>query len=887
MFEWKPRIYFTSDDGTGGGTGSSDAEKKKKTSIDDTTAAIIRRSEAKKADLLIEKELAEAAGLKYDAELKQLEIERQEIAQQQEYLKFADLSVKAIEAKVEALKKEKDELLKGPTTEEQAKQAEALTKAIDGITKAQEKGKKQLTAEIAARKEANAAMKENVEFSKEASESTGKFIAEKLKLNKVMKLAANPMAAANLLLTQVVSQTWAATMAYDSARSELMKLTGGTTQYNAALADTIQAGAAAGLTRTEAAAGFTALAGSMYDFGQQSKAVQIELGTTAGVFKGFGVDISENMNVATKGMGFTSEAANQLQVDLFATGAALGPHMTKKVMAGFGPAMASLAAFTKDRAIKVFKQLAAQAAATGLAISDLTGLAEKFDTYDGAAESVGRLNSLLGGDYLNSVQMLNASEGDRIKMLQDSLKMSGRQFSDMNRFEKKALASSVGIKDMTKAMKLFGTSSENMEIMRKKAEDAGMSLDQFKARQKASNSVQKQFQIIMQSLGVVIAPVVDALSAILGFVSKHITVFRIIVGLIGLWVLGKKAWVKWTMLQAAWNATWTFSIGAETTAKGINTGVTEGETLAKKKSLVVTSASVLPTLALGAAILMIGVAVAIAAVGMAQFVMAFKGFSAGQILAISVALLVFMGAMTGMVALLIWGAPFMAGATITLLAFGGAMIMIGAGIALAAVGFKLLGSATAYAAIGVTSLGKAMASFIKNTGIGVIGSAAMAIVKFAGAIGILTLSLAALQVLSIVTAVTSFFGLGPANVLAGFIHSVASAVASIEGDTISKLVGMSTSVKDLASSLASIGNVDSKVVTNTIDVFEQISKIKPGSGEAAGKAIEALQSAVMSVKSENKIQLELTINHNNVKATEDAFAEFTKNFNKALNKGRA
>ena len=866
MFEWKPRIYFTSDDGTGGGTGSSDAEKKKKTSIDDTTAAIIRRSEAKKADLLIEKELAEAAGLKYDAELKQLEIERQEIAQQQEYLKFADLSVKAIEAKVEALKKEKDELLKGPTTEEQAKQAEALTKAIDGITKAQEKGKKQLTAEIAARKEANAAMKENVEFSKEASESTGKFIAEKLKLNKVMKLAANPMAAANLLLTQVVSQTWAATMAYDSARSELMKLTGGTTQYNAALADTIQAGAAAGLTRTEAAAGFTALAGSMYDFGQQSKAVQIELGTTAGVFKGFGVDISENMNVATKGMGFTSEAANQLQVDLFATGAALGPHMTKKVMAGFGPAMASLAAFTKDRAIKVFKQLAAQAAATGLAISDLTGLAEKFDTYDGAAESVGRLNSLLGGDYLNSVQMLNASEGDRIKMLQDSLKMSGRQFSDMNRFEKKALASSVGIKDMTKAMKLFGTSSENMEIMRKKAEDAGMSLDQFKARQKASNSVQKQFQIIMQSLGVVIAPVVDALSAILGFVSKHITVFRIIVGLIGLWVLGKKAWVKWTMLQAAWNATWTFSIGAETTAKGINTGVTEGETLAKKKSLVVTSASVLPTLALGAAILMIGVAVAIAAVGMAQFVM---------------------GAMTGMVALLIWGAPFMAGATITLLAFGGAMIMIGAGIALAAVGFRLLGSATAYAAIGVTSLGKAMASFIKNTGIGVIGSAAMAIVKFAGAIGILTLSLAALQVLSIVTAVTSFFGLGPANVLAGFIHSVASAVASIEGDTISKLVGMSTSVKDLASSLASIGNVDSKVVTNTIDVFEQISKIKPGSGEAAGKAIEALQSAVMSVKSENKIQLELTINHNNVKATEDAFAEFTKNFNKALNKGRA
>ena len=43
----------------------------------------------------------------------------------------------------------------------------------------------------------------------------------------------------------------------------------------------------------------------------------------------------------------------------------------------------------------------------------------------------------------------------------------------------------------------------------------------------------------------------------------------------------------------------------------------------------------------------------------------------------------------------------------------------------------------------------------------------------------------------------------------------------------------------------------------------------------------------MSVKSENKIQLELTINHNNVKSIGEEFAEFTKNLNKALNRGRA
>ncbi len=91
---------------------------------------------------------------------------------------------------------------------------------------------------------------------------------------------------------------------------------------------------------------------------------------------------------------------------------------------------------------------------------------------------------------------------------------------------------------------------------------------------------------------------------------------------------------------------WTIgaTCGTLTTAKGINAGVTKGETEVKKEALAVTSASVLPTLALGAAILMIGVAIAIAAVGMAQFVKAFAGMSPLKILAISVALWVFLSA---------------------------------------------------------------------------------------------------------------------------------------------------------------------------------------------------------------------------------------------------
>jgi hypothetical protein len=309
-------------------------------------------------------------------------------------------------------------------------------------------------------------------------------------------------------------------MEYDKQRAALAAITAGSKQYNQGLADTMNAAAGMNLSMEEAAKGVMKLASSLVIFSEINGAARQELSLLTAGFDKFGIDISGNLNIATKAMGMSASQAGALQRELFAVGKALGPHMTKKVMSEFGPAMSTLAAYTNDRAIKVFKGLAAQAQLTGVAISELLSVAAKFDTYDSAAESVGRLNSMLGGDYLNSVQMLHASEEDRIKMLRQSIELSGKSFGNMSRFEKKAVAAAAGITDMSKAMQILGSSSERLADLEQKAAKAGMTVDQFKAATQATNDVSKQFAILMQNLAIVIKPVIDVITTITGWFAK-------------------------------------------------------------------------------------------------------------------------------------------------------------------------------------------------------------------------------------------------------------------------------------------------------------------------------------------------------------------------------
>jgi hypothetical protein len=121
----------------------------------------------------------------------------------------------------------------------------------------------------------------------------------------------------------------------------------------------------------------------------------------------------------------------------------------------------------------VLQGLSSIAKTTGIEINTLTSIAARFDTFEDAASSVAKLNAILGGAYFNSIQMLNASEEQRLYLLRAGLDATNRSWESLGRWEKKAFAASAGFKDMGIAAAFFtGNMSKVEELTRLQEQQA-------------------------------------------------------------------------------------------------------------------------------------------------------------------------------------------------------------------------------------------------------------------------------------------------------------------------------------------------------------------------------------------------------------------------------
>ena len=120
------------------------------------------------------------------------------------------------------------------------------------------------------------------------------------------------------------------------------------------------------------------------------------------------------------------------------------------------PAALKTAMFYTGNMEQELRALIGTAKSTGVGVSQLQGIVARYDTFQGAAEAVGRLNAILGGTYLNSIQMVYATESQRLDLLRESVSASGRQFSTLERYEKKAIMAAAGIQDINTALQIFG-----------------------------------------------------------------------------------------------------------------------------------------------------------------------------------------------------------------------------------------------------------------------------------------------------------------------------------------------------------------------------------------------------------------------------------------------
>tara|TARA_R110002110_G_scaffold60635_5_gene170568 strand:- start:2928 stop:5954 length:3027 start_codon:yes stop_codon:yes gene_type:complete len=243
-------------------------------------------------------------------------------------------------------------------------------------------------------------------------------------------------------------------------------------KYGKILSKTERSAAVFGATHEDIGAAQSAMFGNYQNYTSLTEKQATALGKQTAALSKLGVSeqlTAQIFDSATKSLGFNDDQLVGLTQTLHDTAISIGKP-TQQVAADFGVASKKLA-FYGTEVVGVFQNLEKHSKATGLGMSDLIGIAgEAFDTFDGAAEKVGRLNAILGGPYLNSIDMLNASEDERIDMIKASMDASGQMFSDLGKYEKKAIASALGV-DVDTASRMFGSLSAAEEIQIRKQEE--------------------------------------------------------------------------------------------------------------------------------------------------------------------------------------------------------------------------------------------------------------------------------------------------------------------------------------------------------------------------------------------------------------------------------
>ena len=436
----------------------------------------------------------------------------------------------------------------------------------------------------------------------EAGGSLSQTIGE---LGNGIKNALNPTNFLASAFLGVVDSTKELFFEMDTVLAEFKRGTGLSKEYSDSLLDVRQNQVHLGYGMREIAEQFGDLTAANSAFVFQNKATRVSLQNNAaamGMAFDASTEFAEAVGFATTALGQAPAAAAKTTRGLatFAKAIKASPKEMMRDYAALAPSLAAWGA----KATQVFKETAAAAKALNMETGEMLDIAGQFDTFEGAADQVGQLNAILGGDYFDTVEMVNASESERIELLMEGVRATGKSWDSLGRFERKAIASAAGITDMSQANKMFGQGLDVYKELKSHTDDAAMSYNDLSSAAKENMSIQEKQAAIYKALAISMSPFLDLANSILGIIQSIAqatgALFPYLT--IGAALIGKLAWATWgaTAAGAAWLAVknsnlvvsaWMYSvIAAETVAtwaavagKGaltIATGIASGAMLA-------------------------------------------------------------------------------------------------------------------------------------------------------------------------------------------------------------------------------------------------------------------------------------------------------------------
>lgn len=321
------------------------------------------------------------------------------------------------------------------------------------------------------------------------------------------------------LAQEVVKQTIEAFKQYDQAAASLAKVAGANEQLQSVLSNTARGATAYGISFAQAGKAIEGLYSELNTFSNLSQKAQEQIVVSTAKLEKLGISSQQSAKqiaTLTQIMGITEVQAAKTAEELGGFALAIG-RTPQQVASDFAAASDKLGAYG-GKMIEVFKNLETQAKGTGVAVGDLLRIAEKFQTFEGAAQSAGKLNAALGGGFVNAMELLEASAEDPTKaidLLRSRLNDAGLAFDKLSFYEKKLIADAGGFKSVEEASRIL--SMTNAEAERAAQADAERAAQQKLLNDAIQRSIpiQEKIQMLMANLAIVMGPVVDAVSGLI------------------------------------------------------------------------------------------------------------------------------------------------------------------------------------------------------------------------------------------------------------------------------------------------------------------------------------------------------------------------------------
>jgi hypothetical protein len=324
-------------------------------------------------------------------------------------------------------------------------------------------------------------------------------------------------------IDKVVEATIALAIEQDKSIVNFRKSTSATGEFDNNIRNLETSLRQAGVTSDEAAGAVQSLFVNVTGFTEMSEQTQEILGENVALLAELGVNAdtsAQNIQFLTKVMGQGNLEAARTTRELLTFAQDLG--VTGEKIASDFQKMGPLIARVGDDGIRAFRALEVQAKSTGMEIESMLKLVEGFDTFSGAAEHVGKLNAIMGGPYLNSLELVAETDpSERFRILSDRIRGAGVAFDSLDYYQKKAYTSALGLNDEMELALFLGGKMDQIAPPAKSAAQ----MEELAAQTAQFNTIMEELAQLGRSLAISLGPVVGAMKEILNFVGSLLTGF--------------------------------------------------------------------------------------------------------------------------------------------------------------------------------------------------------------------------------------------------------------------------------------------------------------------------------------------------------------------------